>query len=116
MLKIKSTYRVLPLDIKETPNMDLGIFGVCYMHTMLKFWVAFFFRQINLYINLYLQVCIDCDKSTPKKHHGFLKTDQPPPKKRRGNSQTFSLNRDPGDVFYDPSVSFKYHINFFEKS
>ncbi len=45
-----------------------------------------------------------CYKSTKNKHHGFLKADQPPPKKRRGNSHTFSLPRDPGDYF-DPSAA-----------
>ena len=42
-----------------------------------------------------------CYKSTKTKHHGFLKADQPPPKKRRGHSHTFSLPRDPGDYFGD---------------
>jgi hypothetical protein len=49
--------------------------------------------------NIVLQVCTLCYKSTKEKHHGFMKADQPPPKKRRGNSHTFSLPRDPGDFF-----------------
>ena len=45
-----------------------------------------------------------CYKSTKTKHHGFLKADQPPPKKRRVNSHgPFSLPRDPGDYF-DPNT------------
>lgn len=52
-----------------------------------------------------VQVCNLCYKATKEKHHGFMSNEQPPLKKRRGNSHTFSLPRDPTDSgFPDPSM------------
>ena len=56
-----------------------------------------------LLITIIFQVCTNCYKDTKTKHHGFLKADHPPPKKRRVNSQgPFSLPRDPAEYF-DPA-------------
>lgn len=46
-----------------------------------------------------VQVCTLCYKSTKEKHHGFIKADQPPPKKRRhiDPSQDFSHAHDDDD-------------------
>jgi hypothetical protein len=46
-----------------------------------------------------VQVCNVCYKATKEKHHGFMSNEQPPLKKRRGTSHTFSLPRDPSDPF-----------------
>lgn len=54
---------------------------------------------LNISLYIFLKVCTTCCKSTRSKHHGYHKADQPPPKKRRGNSHTFSLPRDAGDFF-----------------
>ena len=52
-----------------------------------------------------VQVCNLCYKATKEKHHGFMSNEQPPLKKRRGNSHTFSLPRDPTDPGYaDPAT------------
>ena len=52
-----------------------------------------------------VQVCTVCYKATKEKHHGFMSNEQPPLKKRRGNSHTFSLPRDPSDPSFgnDPT-------------
>ena len=39
-----------------------------------------------------VQVCTLCYKSTKEKHHGFMKADQPPPKKRRMEMAEFQAN------------------------
>ena len=46
-------------------------------------------------------MCSVCYKATKEKHHGFMSNEQPPLKKRRGNSHTFSLPRDPSDPSFD---------------
>ena len=60
--------------------------------------------NLNLFEYFFLfQVCTNCYKDTKTKHHGFLKADHPPPKKRRVNSHgPFSLPRDPAEYF-DPA-------------
>ena len=63
------------------------------------FWIYFEF----IWIFFLFQVCTNCYKDTKTKHHGFLKADHPPPKKRRVNSHgPFSLPRDPAEYF-DPA-------------
>lgn len=55
-----------------------------------------------------VQVCCVCHDNTKEKHHGFVKENQPPPKKRRGNS--FSIAESSHDAGEDEERQLPYDV------